>query len=156
MIDLFICSLFVCPTEKAAVASATKGAAGTTQVRFKLEYHTAYGQHVAITGNQPELGSWNAKSALKYARSRGSLQCNTCYAPSALTALSLSDRRLHYLREGEWEGVANFAPNTQLEYKFLLINDQGVALRWEDGPNRGFTVPDVDVELGEVWRVLHS
>jgi len=71
VIDLFICSLFVCPTEKAAVASATKGAAGTTQVRFKLEYHTAYGQHVAITGNQPELGSWNAKSALKYARSRG-------------------------------------------------------------------------------------
>jgi 4-alpha-glucanotransferase len=109
--------------EKAAVASA-KGAAGTTQVRFKLEYHTAYGQHVAITGNQPELGSWNAKSALK----------------------------LHYLREGEWEGVANFAPNTQLEYKFLLVNDQGVALRWEDGPNRGYTVPDVDVELGEIWR----
>lgn len=60
------------------------------------------------------------------------------------------------MREGEWEGVANFAPNTQLEYKFLLVNDQGVALRWEDGPNRGFTVPDVDVELGEVWRVPHS
>jgi hypothetical protein len=57
------------------------------------------------------------------------------------------------VREGEWEGVANFAPNTRLEYKFLLVNDSGDALRWEDGPNRGFSVSDVDVELGEVWRV---
>jgi len=108
------------PEVKASMSARRK-----TQIRFKIEYHTIYGQYVAVVGNQPELGLWDAKHALK----------------------------MQHVRDGEWIAELSLPPGEHLEYKFLLTNDAGDTLRWEDGANRGISVPTVDVELAEIWRL---
>lgn len=80
-----------------------------------------------------------------------------CTQPRGVLAVLLMYRgvpiRLQYARDGQWSGEVSVQPGVRLQYKFLLVNESGDVLRWEDGGDRGFCVPDVDVELAEIWRV---
>ncbi len=57
------------------------------------------------------------------------------------------------MKGGEWEVKITVPEGLKINYKFCIVDDHYNIVRWEDGDNRGFVVPPVDVELAEVWRV---
>ena len=65
-------------------------------LKFKINYHTSWGQNVYVSGPAKELGSNKAKKALP----------------------------LRYTDHGNWEGKVKVDPGNlkRLEYKYLIIN----------------------------------
>ena len=79
---------------------------------FSIEYYTEFGQTIHITGNIPELGSWDEAPA-----------------PS-----------MHYVENGKWELEIFVEKDSiqSLEYKYLLRDQRDNSLRPEWGNSRVF------------------
>jgi hypothetical protein len=94
----------------APAAVAPQTSASVHVVRFSLPYGTNFGQLIAVAGSVPELGSWDSSKALKLTWNSGNV----------------------------WEGDLRLAgTSTQpIEYKFVVVDSEGHAQRWEGGANR--------------------
>lgn len=75
-------------------------------VTFRVQYHTQSPyQTVAVTGDHPDLGNWKE------------------FLP------------LEKVKEGQWSAVVSLPTESQVEWKFVLL-DQGQVSRWEECRNR--------------------
>ncbi|MFE1444246.1 carbohydrate-binding module family 20 domain-containing protein [Streptomyces sp. NPDC058739] len=93
-----------------STASAAQG--DQTAVAFTVTATSVWGEDVFVTGNVPELGSWN---------------------PDKAVPLSASD----YPR---WGASATLPANTPIEFKYLIKRPNG-SISWEVGDNRALTTP---------------
>lgn len=76
-------------------------------------YVTSYGQDMYVVGNVPELGNWNAASAVP----------------------------LTWVDSDTWSGPAIFTTNAGQSIQFKFIVRQGGTTIWEGGSNRTYSVP---------------
>ena len=100
------------------------------KITFRINYRTVWGQQVAIIGNIPALGKWEAKQALV----------------------------LHHLGDGEWEATIQLKKSiSNLSYKYILINDKKEELDIDWGKNRTlrFTKNQKSILLKDCWRSKH-
>mmetsp|Transcript_36434 Transcript_36434/g.79002 ORF Transcript_36434/g.79002 Transcript_36434/m.79002 type:complete len:380 (+) Transcript_36434:92-1231(+) len=81
------------------------------KVKFQVRYKTQLGQHVRVVGSTPELGAWDVAKApqLKY---------------------SVIDHV-----DGIWSCDVRLPCGQIYEYKYVMCNDQGVPLQWQQGNN---------------------
>ncbi len=96
-------------------------------IKFHIQYHTQWGQRLALVGNHPSLGE-------------GAL-------PSA--------RKLQYIQDGNWSTSIEIEPNFQLQYRYVLVDDNGNLLDEEWGGMRTldcakFTASSLGIHDG--WR----
>ncbi len=99
-------------------------------ITFHINYHTVWGQRIAIIGSIPELGQWNNDQAFK----------------------------LHHLGDGEWETTIHLKKATaNFEYKYILLNDENEELDLDWGKNRvaRFSKKQKNVLLKDCWRSKH-
>lgn len=106
----------VCPTcpSSGTVVAVTFNELVTTQV----------GQVIKVVGSIPELGNWNAGSAV---------------------ALSASG---YTSSNPLWSATLNLAAGTTFQYKFINVASNG-AVTWESDPNRQYTVAAI---ANSSWR----
>jgi 4-alpha-glucanotransferase len=96
------------------------------KLSFKIDYQTLWGQTVYVAGSAPEFGNWDPAKALP-------MKNNV---------------------QGEWEVEFPVPSDLNLEYKYLLKNDDGNIV-WEDGKNRLLeTTEDAldEVRCRDFWR----
>lgn len=86
------------------------------KVTFNEQRATAYGETIKLVGSTADLGSWNPSQALPLS------------AAGYTAAKPL------------WSLTKEFAPGTQLSYKFIKVDASG-GVAWESDPNRAYTVP---------------
>ncbi|GLC36374.1 hypothetical protein PLESTB_000768700 [Pleodorina starrii] len=82
-------------------------------VTFKVDYRCPYGQGMALVGNTSQLGNWSPK--------RG--------------------QRMHWSRGDEWSCDVMLPAGTSVECKYVIVDEQGQAQRWQDGGNMVVLVP---------------
>lgn len=104
----------------AAAASSTRAAPSDTRVvaTFNVTTHTRWGQNVYVTGNLPELGSWN---------------------PDKAVPLSSASYPI-------WSGTVVLPANTPVEFKYL-IKEHNAPVIWEHGANRTTVTPPTGVYI---------
>ena len=80
----------------------------TAKVKFQVQYRTEVGETLKVVGSSSELGAWDVASAptLKWQSNDGIWSCD----------LSLPCGQIY-------------------EYKYVICNDNGVALQWQQGNN---------------------
>ncbi|WP_258314430.1 carbohydrate-binding module family 20 domain-containing protein [Streptomyces sp. Act143] len=79
---------------------------------FNVTAYTQWGQQVYVTGNRPELGSWNPDQAV----------------PLSSAAYPT------------WSATVILPADTALEYKYI-IKAVNTPVVWESGPNRTTVTP---------------
>lgn len=90
-------------------------------VTFRVQYRTQWPhQTVAVTGNHPELGGWKG------------------FIP------------LEKVEEDHWSGVVSLPSDSQVEWKFVLL-EQGQVCRWEECRNRLLDTGLADDLLVHTW-----
>ncbi len=98
------------------------------KVKFKINYHTAWGQNVYISGLSEYLGKINTTEALP----------------------------MHHTYDGNWEVEIDVDTKkiTQLNYKYLIKNGSEDHIQWEWGELRKVTLPKKSsiVVLEDAWR----
>ncbi|MEL6650504.1 MAG: 4-alpha-glucanotransferase, partial [Bacteroidota bacterium] len=82
-----------------------------TKIRFKIHYHTQWGQNLYVSGSFDKLGNWDASKALP----------------------------MYYLADGFWElQVETDQDPGDFAYKYLVRSEGGGESMWEYGPNRQY------------------
>ncbi|MFD8151614.1 carbohydrate-binding module family 20 domain-containing protein [Streptomyces sp. NPDC059720] len=79
---------------------------------FNVTAHTQWGQQVYVTGNRPELGSWNPDKAVP------------------LSSASYPT----------WSATVVLPAKTKVEYKYI-VKTVNAPVTWETGPNRTTVTP---------------
>jgi hypothetical protein len=97
-------------------------APAATEVTFKVQATTAWGEGVFVAGDDPALGNWNPAFALPL-------------TPSAYPT---------------WTGTASFPTGKQLSFKFLKRDGAG-KVTWEAGVDRHF-LTDGSSSYSGAWR----
>jgi len=95
------------------------------KLSFKIDYQTAWGETLFISGSTPQFGQWDPKKSLA----------------------------LKNQYPGEWQIMLD-GETEQLEYKYLVQNCTG-DFTWEWGPNRKISVQEGKVDeirLRDFWR----
>ena len=93
---------------------------------FHATATTSWGQNVYVTGNLPDLGSWDPAKALPLTTG------------SAAYPL--------------WSGAHQLPPNTPVQYKYFKQNPDGT-ITWESGDNRTVVTPSTGaLTLNDTWR----
>jgi hypothetical protein len=93
---------------------------------FRTTATTSWGQNLYITGNLPDLGSWDPAKALPLTTG------------SATYPL--------------WTGAHPLPPNTTVQYKYLKKNADGT-IAWENGDNRTVVTPPTGtLTINDMWR----
>eukprot|EP01100_Stratorugosa_tubuloviscum_P003351 TRINITY_DN180_c0_g3_i2.p1 TRINITY_DN180_c0_g3~~TRINITY_DN180_c0_g3_i2.p1 ORF type:complete len:938 (-),score=374.84 TRINITY_DN180_c0_g3_i2:53-2866(-) len=99
----------------------------SVSVSFKIGYRCDYGFRVAITGSPTELSSWKL------------------FRPLNLE-----------FGNTQWAITLSLPKTTfELEYKYLIIDDGGNAIRWEEGQNRKLNLcsfADSTIEIRDFWH----
>jgi glucoamylase len=121
----------------AATPTATTTATGTSTacptavaVKFNVIATTSFGESVVLAGSIADLGSWT---------------------PSSARVLS-SDKYTD--SNNLWYAVANLAPGTSFEYKYMRKSSDS-KYTWETDPNRSYTVPGgcvATATVNDVWK----
>ncbi|MFJ8692357.1 carbohydrate-binding module family 20 domain-containing protein [Streptomyces roseolilacinus] len=93
-------------------ASAARADEGSVVATFHVTAHTQWGQQVHVTGNRPELGSWNPDKAVP------------------LSSASYPT----------WSATVTLPTNTGVEYKYI-IKAVNAPVTWESGPDRTTVTP---------------
>ncbi|GIL93459.1 hypothetical protein Vretimale_12705 [Volvox reticuliferus] len=83
-------------------------------VSFKVEYKCSYGQSLTLVGNTAPLGNWSFK--------RG--------------------QRMHWSRGDVWTCNVMLPAGSDVECKYVIVDDQGRAQRWQEGSNMVVSIPD--------------
>ncbi|GLI63615.1 hypothetical protein VaNZ11_006626 [Volvox africanus] len=83
-------------------------------VSFKVEYKCSYGQSLTLVGDSAPLGNWSSK--------RG--------------------QRMHWSRGDVWTCNVMLPAGSDIECKYVIVDDQGRAQRWQEGSNMVVTIPD--------------
>lgn len=98
------------------------------KIIFKINYHTAWGQNLYISGSCRELGNDNTTEALP----------------------------LNYTQDGIWEKEVeiDIKKSKNLDYKYLVKNGSEDNVLWEWGGKRNLTLPKSinSVVLDDTWR----
>ncbi|HFA48350.1 MAG TPA: 4-alpha-glucanotransferase [Bacteroidetes bacterium] len=98
------------------------------KITFKINYNTAWGQQIAVTGTAPELGNGNLKNA----------------------------PRLRHRGLGNWEGEIEIKkPEKNIQYSYVLLNDSSDILDEEWGEGRDLQLPknnNSTIFLKDTWR----
>ncbi|MFI9770239.1 CBM20 domain-containing protein [Streptomyces sp. NPDC052415] len=97
------------PVLAAPSAQASQNSVAAT---FNVTAHTRWGQQVYVTGNRPELGSWNPDKAVP------------------LSSASYPT----------WSATVILPANTPLEFKYI-VKAANTPVIWESGPNRTTVTP---------------
>ncbi|AIR96195.1 CBM20 domain-containing protein [Streptomyces glaucescens] len=93
---------------------------------FQATATTHWGQNLYVSGNLPDLGSWDPAKALPL---------TTASATYPL-----------------WSGTHQLPPNTTVQYKYLKKNPDGSVI-WENGDNRTVVTPAAGaLTLNDTWR----
>ncbi|KAI0062563.1 glycoside hydrolase [Artomyces pyxidatus] len=96
---------------------------GTVSVSFSETATTVYGENIFVTGDLPQLGSWNPSSAI------------------ALSSASYPT----------WQVTISLPSDTAFQYKYIRID--GTSVVWESDPNRSAMTPASGSQsLNDVWR----
>lgn len=96
-------------------------------IKFHIQYHTQWGQQLALVGNHPGLG-------------KGLL-------PSA--------RKLQYTEDGNWSITIEIEPDFQLEYRYVLLDDNRNILDEEWGSKRTLDTTKIKADklsIYDSWR----
>ncbi|WP_433544294.1 carbohydrate-binding module family 20 domain-containing protein (plasmid) [Streptomyces sp. CA-294286] len=109
-------TLLAVPTSSAAPAAGTDE--NSVVATFHVTAHTKWGQQVYVTGNRPELGSWNPDKAIP------------------LSSASYPT----------WSATVVLPANIGVEYKYLVKTVNAPVL-WESGPNRSTVTPPTGTYL---------
>ncbi|MEZ4952462.1 MAG: 4-alpha-glucanotransferase [Saprospiraceae bacterium] len=99
-------------------------------ITFRINYHTVWGQQIAVMGSIPELGGWEITKAV----------------------------RLQHLGDGEWELPFTLQKNpVQFSYKYVLVNDNNEELDRDWGANRTVVLAkkEKNILLKDTWRSKH-
>ncbi|KAF5843061.1 carbohydrate-binding-like protein [Dunaliella salina] len=95
-------------------------------VNLRIPYHVDFGQCLAIVGSGEHLGNWNPGSAIKMTWTEGD------YWVAELQLKTLSE--------------------TELEYKYLVLNSDGNLGLWKPGSNFRLEIPPgARVKVHEHW-----
>ncbi|MCK5208087.1 MAG: 4-alpha-glucanotransferase [Cyclobacteriaceae bacterium] len=98
------------------------------KLKFKINYHTTWGQELFVSGSSKELGKDNSTAALL----------------------------MNYTRDGNWEVEVKIDTKkaAQLSYKYLIKNGSEENVHWEWGKARKIDLSKstVDVVLEDAWR----
>ncbi len=101
------------------------------RLRFRVHYHTSWGQSLYVCGSLSELGGWATDAA----------------------------RPMNYLADGFWELSLDLEdPSSLIDYKFYLRHDYGGGIEWEFGDNRQLSLPKSlpeELVVQDEWRSLH-
>ncbi|CUW32209.1 MULTISPECIES: CBM20 domain-containing protein [Streptomyces] len=93
---------------------------------FHATATTTWGQNIYVTGNLPDLGTWDPAKALPLT--------------TGSTTYPL------------WSGVHQLPPSTTVQYKYLRKNPDGT-VTWENGDNRTVVTPPTGtLTLNDTWR----
>ncbi|MGW0547875.1 carbohydrate-binding module family 20 domain-containing protein [Streptomyces altiplanensis] len=106
--------LFTAPPTLAA--PAVRADESSVVASFNVTAYTQWGQQIYVTGNRPELGSWNPDKAVP------------------LSSASYPT----------WSATVVLPANTRVEYKYI-IKAANTPVLWETGPNRTTTTPPTGV-----------
>jgi len=96
------------------------------KVSFKIDYQTLWGQVLYVSGSSAELGKWDPSRALP----------------------------MHSFVPGEWETESQFSSVLNLEYKYVIKDEEG-NLIWEGGKNRRLDTGEKDLaelRCRDFWR----
>ncbi|MFF1284750.1 CBM20 domain-containing protein [Streptomyces sp. NPDC058299] len=102
--------LLVAPS--ASAAPAARASDSSVVATFNVTTYTRWGQQVYVTGNRPELGSWNPDNAVP------------------LSSASYPT----------WSATVVLPANTRVEYKYI-VKALNAPVVWESGPNRTAVTP---------------
>jgi len=95
-------------------------------INLRIPYHVDFGQCLAIVGSGEHLGNWNPGSAIKMTWTEGD------YWVAELQLKTLSE--------------------TELEYKYLVLNSDGNLGLWKPGSNFRLEIPPgARVKVHETW-----
>jgi len=86
-------------------------------VTFNERRATNFGQTVYVVGSIPQLGNWNANSAV------------------ALSATKYTNS------DPLWFASVALPAGTAFEYKYLIKGSDGNVVLWESDPDRSYTAP---------------
>lgn len=100
----------VAPPTLAAPSSGTNQS--SIVATFNVTAYTRWGQEVFVTGNRPELGSWNPDKAVP------------------LSSASYPT----------WSATVVLPANSSVEYKYI-VKAVNAPVLWESGPNRTTVTP---------------
>ncbi|MFI9155551.1 CBM20 domain-containing protein [Streptomyces sp. NPDC053367] len=93
---------------------------------FRATVTTSWGQNLYITGNLPDLGSWDPAKAVP-------LTTNSATYP-------------------QWTGTHQLPPDTTVQYKYFKKNPDNT-LTWESGDNRTVVTPPTGtLTVNDTWR----
>ncbi|MEU9576986.1 CBM20 domain-containing protein [Streptomyces chilikensis] len=93
---------------------------------FRATATTGWGQNLYVTGNLPDLGSWDPAKAVPLTTG------------SATYPL--------------WTGAHQLPPNTTVQYKYFKKNPDGT-VTWENGDNRTVVTPPTGtLTVDDTWR----
>lgn len=96
-------------------------------IKFHIQYHTQWGQQVALIGNHPSLGADSVQLA----------------------------KKLEYSHDGNWVGSLEMEPNFPLQYRYVVLDDDSNILDEEWGDMRRLTLAASTLELLSIhdsWR----
>ena len=82
----------------------------SAKVKFQVRYKTELGEQVRVVGSSPELGAWDIAKAPQLKWQAGE-------------------------RDGIWACDVSLPCGQIYEYKYVLCNEHGVALQWQQGNN---------------------
>lgn len=97
------------------------------QITFQIQYKTAWGQKIMVSGNTPELGGWDMSKAIA----------------------------LVHEGEGEWSGTVEIDNENLsfIEYKYVMKDENHGSEEWEWGKNREILVSVYpEMILRDFWR----
>lgn len=99
-----------------------------TKIRFKIHYHTEWGQSLYISGSFDELGNWDPNLA----------------------------KPMHYLADGFWElQIESPKLSQDFSYKYLVRSENGDDPVWEWGENRVYQSHGLsfdELEFKDHWQ----
>lgn len=102
------------------------------RLRFRIQYHTAWGQQLYVCGSSAELGKWDEAKA----------------------------RPMTYLADGHWALDLDLSSEAEaLAYKYMIKHQDHDKSEWEFGENRTLSFPTSapeEVIVEDQWRSTNS
>ena len=92
------------------------GSTSTIDCKFRLHYVAEFGQSIHLVGSDPSMGGWRHQNAVLMQWQPGDF----------------------------WVTDVNISRDIPTEYKYIVKADNGIVVRWEEGPNRILSVPNYD------------
>ncbi|MFF5757686.1 CBM20 domain-containing protein [Streptomyces longwoodensis] len=93
---------------------------------FRATATTGWGQNLYVTGDLPDLGSWDPARAVPLTTGSGTYPL--------------------------WTGAHQLPPNTAVQYKYFKKNPDG-SVTWENGDNRTVVTPPTGtLTVNDTWR----